>query len=71
MGEVLHLPLGRAYRARREPEPRAATCGCGGQTFILVCDAQDQPDCVVCTECQHRMSLIRWSWTDDHPPRAA
>lgn len=55
MGTVIHLPKPKA-------EERAATCGCGGQTFILVVGPHDQPDFVYCTECQLRQTLIAWAW---------
>lgn len=45
-----------------KPDIKAATCGCDGQTFILVCDANKQPDFVYCTTCQRRQLLIRWAW---------
>jgi len=47
---------------RRAAEVRAVTCGCGGQTFILVTDAKDEPDFVYCVECRHKISRVMWSW---------
>lgn len=57
MGEVVNLP-------RNQPDIRAATCGCDGQTFILVVDAAGQPDFVYCVQCQRRMASVRWQWIE-------
>lgn len=48
-----------------KPDIKAATCGCGGQTFILVCDDKESPDFVYCTSCQHRQSRVTWGWSPD------
>lgn len=58
MAEVIPFP-------KPEPELRAATCGCGGQTFILVVAQGETPDFVYCTSCQHRQSRIIWDWAPD------
>lgn len=58
-GKVLPFP---------KPAIRVATCGCGGQTFILVCDDQEAPDFLYCTLCQHRQSRLRWGWDIENKP---
>ena len=55
MGDVVELP-------RPPPEVKAVTCGCGGQRFVLVVDANEKPDFCYCTDCQHRMSSVTWRW---------
>lgn len=62
MGDVVHLP-------RPKLDVKAVTCGCDGQTFILVVDADKQPDFIYCVECQHRMSTVMWRWVE--PPKPA
>ena len=62
MSNVIRLPL-------RTTKERAATCGCGGQTFLLVAGADDQPDIVVCGSCASRVATLAWQWVT--PPEAA
>jgi hypothetical protein len=64
MSKVLQFPA-------PELPLKAATCGCGGQTFTLVCNGNtEEPDFVYCESCQRRMSKVMWVWTDGHPPSA-
>jgi len=46
-----------------KPDIKAATCGCGGQTFILVCDEHEVPEFVYCQNCQQRQTKITWQWS--------
>jgi hypothetical protein len=55
MGEVVQMP-------KKPPDVRAVTCGCGGQTFILVTGEADTPDFVYCADCQYKLGTIQWSW---------
>jgi len=55
MSNVLQFPA-------RKPDIKAATCGCGGQTFILVCDEHEVPEFVYCESCEHRQSAVIWQW---------
>lgn len=57
MGDVIALP-------KPVPEVKAVTCGCGGQWFILVVDADEKPDFCYCTDCQRRMSTVTWRWIE-------
>lgn len=58
MGELLKFP-------GPKKDIKAATCGCGGQQFILVCDANQAPEFVYCVNCQHRQARVKWEWTED------
>lgn len=53
MGQVVEFP-------KPKPEVKAVTCGCGGQMFILVVDADEKPDFLYCVDCQHRMADVAW-----------
>lgn len=55
MGDVVALP-------RPKPDVKAVTCGCDGQEFILVVDADDKPDFLYCVGCKHRMATVMWNW---------
>jgi hypothetical protein len=58
MGEIVPFP-------QAPPEALAATCGCGGQAFILVTTPDGEtPDFVYCTECQRRQTRLKWDWND-------
>lgn len=63
--------MGDVVTLKPRGDIKAATCGCGGQTFILVTDAGEQPDFVYCTECQRRQALISWAWVEPRPQAPA
>lgn len=60
MGNIVKFP-------KPPHQEKAATCGCGGQTFILICDDNEQPEFAYCVECQHIASKIKWGWQDPLP----
>lgn len=59
MSNVVQLPIPK-------PRERALTCGCGSQTFILVCEqSTEKPEFIYCTECRMRIATANWTWTPE------